>query len=874
MRSPRTTFFSMFGTLLILSLACDTQRLAPVDEVPVASITVTPAELTIGVGGRVAVLAIPVGSSGTPLADRSVAWSSSNPAIVTVSPIGNASAEVLGVAVGTASITASSGGASSSVAVNVTPTVAYPGKVTNLSVASVTSNSVTLSFTEVTNGAGSPASYDVRYAIAPLSWGSATSVAQGTCTVPLAGIAIGTTRTCTVQGLSASTNYQFQLVAFRGTLNVDAVFGNLSNVTSGTTAAASLPVATVGVTPATASVGVSETVQLTATVSDANGNTLTGRAVTWSSSDAGVATVSAAGLVSGISAGTATITAMSEGKTGTANMTVTSAPPPPPPAVASVSVTPATASVTLGQTTQLTATPRDASGNALTGRVVTWASSNSAVASVNASGLVTGVAAGSATITATSEGKSGTSAITVTAPLTNPGTVTNLSVASVTPNSVTLSFTEVHNGAGAPATYDVRYAVSPLSWGSATPVAQGTCAVPLAGTTIGATRTCTVQGLSASTSYQFQLVAFRGTLNVDAVFGNLSNVASGTTAASTAPVATVTVTPATASVAAGGTQPFSATLKDASGNTLTGRAITWSSANTAVATVASNGAATAVAEGTATITATSEGKSGTATLTVTATASGGIVFQSDWSAATGTSNAAVTDGGRWMNYWEFDQGTGVQLMSVVSGGPGGRNALKVLQRAELAAALQQDTVLPPSTDFYVRFYMRNDDVSPNGDHIVTVDAWQYGNLTFMRKFSSTTGWRFAVSLYGCGYTYPIGHWSPNRVLQLGAWYRFEYFVDYVDANHIQLHARVYDANGTLILTDADFRQEDWGSSSWNGRNDWTLASYRAAGHTFCVNPAPMRTFSLGNNGQAGALDTGLAWYFAGVQLRTDRWPGP
>src|ERR671922_608759 len=256
MRSPRTTFFSMFGTLLILSLACDTQRLAPVDEVPVASITVTPAELTIGVGGRVAVLAIPVGSSGAPLADRSVAWSSSNPAIVTVSPIGNASAEVLGVAVGTASITASSGGASSSVAVNVTPTVAYPGKVTNLSVASVTSNSVTLSFTEVTNGAGSPASYDVRYAIAPLSWGSATSVAQGTCTVPLAGIAIGTTRTCTVQGLSASTNYQFQLVAFRGTLNVDAVFGNLSNVTSGTTAAASLPVATVGVTPATASVGV------------------------------------------------------------------------------------------------------------------------------------------------------------------------------------------------------------------------------------------------------------------------------------------------------------------------------------------------------------------------------------------------------------------------------------------------------------------------------------------------------------------------------------------------------------------------------------------------------------------------------------------
>jgi hypothetical protein len=169
--------------------------------------------------------------------------------------------------------------------------------------------------------------------------------------------------------------------------------------------------------------------------------------------------------------------------------------------------------------------------------VVTWASSNTAVATVNASGLVTGVTAGTVTISATSEGKSGTATVTVTATVTNPGTVSNLSVASVTANSVTLSFTEVINGAGAPASYDVRYAVAPLSWGAATPVAQGTCAVPLAGTTIGATRTCTVQGLAASTSYQFQLVAFRGTLNVDAVFGALSNVASGTTAASTAPVA-------------------------------------------------------------------------------------------------------------------------------------------------------------------------------------------------------------------------------------------------------------------------------------------------------------------------------------------------
>ena len=63
--------------------------------------------------------------------------------------------------------------------------------------------------------------------------------------------------------------------------------------------------------------------------------------------------------------------------------------------VASVAVTPATASIPAGQTAQLSATPKDAGGAALTGRVVTWASSNTGVATVSGSGLVTGVAAAS-----------------------------------------------------------------------------------------------------------------------------------------------------------------------------------------------------------------------------------------------------------------------------------------------------------------------------------------------------------------------------------------------------------------------------------------------------------------------------------------------
>src|SRR5205809_2966603 len=234
--------------------------------------------------------------------------------------------------------------------------------------------------------------------------------------------------------------------------------------------------------------------------------------------------------------------------------------PVPSRSVASVAVTPASATIQVGQTQQLAATLKDASGNTLSGRGVSWSSSNSSVATVSSSGLVTGLAAGSAVITATSEGKSGTATLTVVAPPPPPGApgaVTDLVVAGATDTSVALSFTEVSDGTGQPASYDVRFAVAPISWGSATAVARGTCATPLAGSAIGAKRTCTVLGLSASTTFGFQLIAFRGTLNVDAVFGGLSNVATGTTAAGAPkPVASVTVSPATVSVRVGGTWQF------------------------------------------------------------------------------------------------------------------------------------------------------------------------------------------------------------------------------------------------------------------------------------------------------------------------------
>src|SRR5439155_14227500 len=86
-----------------------------------------------------------------------------------------------------------------------------------------------------------------------------------------------------------------------------------------------------------------------------------------------------------------------------------------PTPVAAVAVSPRSVVVLVGQTTQLTAVPLDAHGTPLAGRAVTWATSDSSVATVTAS-RVTGVALGPATITATSEGRTGATAVTVAAP--------------------------------------------------------------------------------------------------------------------------------------------------------------------------------------------------------------------------------------------------------------------------------------------------------------------------------------------------------------------------------------------------------------------------------------------------------------------------
>ena len=88
-------------------------------------------------------------------------------------------------------------------------------------------------------------------------------------------------------------------------------------------------------------------------------------------------------------------------------------PPPPPPAVGSVELDPSAVNLAISQTSQLTATVRDAAGAALTGRTIAWATADAAVATVGATGMVTAVAPGEVQVTATSESKVGTAVVTV-----------------------------------------------------------------------------------------------------------------------------------------------------------------------------------------------------------------------------------------------------------------------------------------------------------------------------------------------------------------------------------------------------------------------------------------------------------------------------
>jgi uncharacterized protein YjdB len=189
-------------------------------------------------------------------------------------------------------------------------------------------------------------------------------------------------------------------------------------------------VAVVQVAPEQRALLVGETVTLSATPRDAAGRALTGRTVTWQSSDVAIANVAADGRVTALRVGTTTLRATSEGKSGESVVTVKPGP------LARLELDPAFLILAPGEARQTTALGYDAAGNVLRLGAVVWTSSNPAVAAVTtvgATGVVTAGVAGTALVTATSEGMSVRAQITVTAPAREP-----VDRVEVTPTAVVL----------------------------------------------------------------------------------------------------------------------------------------------------------------------------------------------------------------------------------------------------------------------------------------------------------------------------------------------------------------------------------------------------------------------------------------------------
>jgi hypothetical protein len=172
------------------------------------------------------------------------------------------------------------------------------------------------------------------------------------------------------------------------------------------------------------------TLALSAEVRDQAGTPITGKTLTWASANRAVATVSNAGVVTGVSPGLAAITASVDSKTGSANVSVTQVP------VFTVTIEPLAAPAVAGETTPLTVVLRDEDGNELLGRQVVWSSSAALVATVDASGRLVATSPGVTTITASSEGVSGTLPVTVTPPVGSVApTIQSIAPATLAPGA-------------------------------------------------------------------------------------------------------------------------------------------------------------------------------------------------------------------------------------------------------------------------------------------------------------------------------------------------------------------------------------------------------------------------------------------------------
>ena len=397
----------------------------------------------------------------------------------------------------------------------------------------------------------------------------------------------------------------------------------------GQTAAADLrveraPVDSLSITAAPRGVRVGRQIRMSAQALDARGHPLAGRAVRWSTDHPSLVQVDAeTGATRGMAAGAAVIVATCEGAVARATLEVAPAPPPrdlrplglavgaaaaiglavwlwpggtdtddaASRALATVTLAPSARTLHPGDSLRVSASFLAADGSSLEPRPLAWASSDSGIVTVSPAGIVVARAAGSAQVSATTEGKEGRTALRVVDGVVpadstvQGGLAAALAIAGAAERRVALRDTfsldaSVTDAAGA------AVAGAQVAWRSSRPTVATVSAAGQV-TAVGE-GTTTITGVSA---------------------GRRASVTVRVTAP---PVATVAVTPASRSGTVGDTVRLVAATLTAAGDTLRGKVAVWESDNGAVATVGPTGLVTLVGPGRATITVTSGGVRGTA----------------------------------------------------------------------------------------------------------------------------------------------------------------------------------------------------------------------------------------------------------------------
>jgi len=357
------------------------------------------------------------------------------------------------------------------------------------------------------------------------------------------------------------------LTAFTGCGGGGSSSGLPSNPSTPPTNTVTIQSITVSPNSPSLTVGQSQQLAATALYSDSTSKDVTAN-VSWSTSDASVATVNSGGTVLTKAQGSATISATMSSKTGTASVTAKSSAA----TMTGLGLSPASATLAVGATMSFSATESlsDLSTVDLTSSVG-WSSSDQTVATIDNNGVLTALKVGVTTVTATTGSFTATSAVTVT--------TISLQSLYLLPGSGSIAAGELQqfSAYGIYSDNSQQDLTAVVAWSSSN------------------TSVATVQaGLAQS--------HISGSSTISASYNGLS--ANATLQVTSANLSSITISPYLPTVAAGGFQQFTATgiFSDGTSQDLTS-GVAWGSDNSAVATISNSGLASGLTAGSANISA-------------------------------------------------------------------------------------------------------------------------------------------------------------------------------------------------------------------------------------------------------------------------------